>query len=85
MNQNWGFSVEQIVVDRMKYISGMNEYIALHDGEYITVDAGLFDSNNFSKDGSNTEGTLQSFEPVKLTGAWEDGTKQVFYVSAVIS
>ena len=85
MNQNWGFSVQEIVVDRMKYISGLNEYIALHDGDYITVDAGLFDSNNFSKDGSNTEGTLQSFEPMKLTGAWEDGTKQVFYVSGVIS
>ena len=85
MNQNLGFSVEEIVVDRMKYISGMNEYIALHNGEYITVDTGLFDSNNFSKYGTNTEGTLQSMESMKLEGAWEDGTKQVFYVSAVIS
>ena len=85
MNQELGFSVEEIVVDRMKYISGLNEYIALHNGEYITVDVGLYDSNNFSKDGSDTEGTLQSFEPMKITGAWEDGTKQVFYVSGVIS
>ena len=85
MHEEWNFPVEIIVVDRMKYISGMNEYIAVHDGDYITVDAGLFDSNNFSKYGTNTEGTLQSLESMKLTGAWEDETKQVFYVSAVIS
>ena len=85
MHEEWDFPIEVIVIDRMKYISGMNEYIALHNGNHIMVDAMMYDDNNASRYGTNTEGTLQSMEPMKLEGAWEDATKQVFYVSAVIS